>query len=56
MTIATGGDSSSTGMLAISSAAFGETLTLSARSSSGSCVVIHSETLFRESSMMRGEI
>jgi DNA-directed RNA polymerase subunit E'/Rpb7 len=56
MTIATGGDSSSTGMSAMISAAFGETFTDRGRSSVGSCVLIHSETPINESSMIKGDI
>jgi hypothetical protein len=56
MTIVTGGDSSSTGISATISAAFGETFTDRGRSSVGSCVPIHSETLINESSMIKGDI
>jgi hypothetical protein len=54
--MATGGESSSTGMLAMSSAARWETLTESGRSSSSSWVWIHAETLFNASSVINGDI
>lgn len=55
MDMATGGDSSSTVMLAMISAVFGEIFTASARSSFGSCVDVHSVTPCRESPMTSGE-
>lgn len=54
--MATGGDSSSTGMLAMISADFGEILTTRARSSLGSCVDVHSWTPWSASPIRRGEI
>lgn len=56
MPIATGGESSSTRMLAMISAVLGEIFSSNARSSLGSWVDIHSETLCRASSMINGEI
>lgn len=53
---ATGGDSSSTGMLAMISEVLGEIFTVNARSSFGSCVDIHSVIPFRASSTISGEI
>lgn len=56
MAIATGGESSSTGMLATSSAVRWETLTVRGRSSSSSWVWIQVETPVRASSIMNGVI
>lgn len=56
MAIATGGESSSTGMLATISAVRWETLTVSGRSSSSSWVWIQVETPVRASSMIDGVI
>jgi len=54
--IETGGDSSSTGMLAMISAVLGEILTANARSSFGSWVAAQSSTPLRESPATTGEI
>lgn len=52
----TGGDSSSTGMLAMISDVFGAIFTLNARSSLGSCVETQSSTPWKESADTSGEI